>query len=710
MKTSKTLLALLALESIRDVSSATAQKDHPVGKVIKLLQSLSAQVKSEGQAEAVSFQKFTYWCQTSTAEVQDAIQQEKETIDMLESTIEAKSKESASLGKHVAELAEEILSLQASDKAASEDAAERTALYEKQVASLKSTITAIDDAIKALQGAGKATDSKLLLSQNRLAQGHVRDVLALVATVATDDQQALLLDFAGSEAAPDVNKHTKKYSFKSNNVIELLKTLKEKFEDELTEKNKEETNAANAHALSKGARDAAMKAAQKSKDQRTTDEADAKAALEKAQSDLKDQQGDLKADTASLQSTTDSCSMKSSEWRERTALREQEVKAIAAAIEILGKVSGVRTEAPSNPVLPGAPVKLLQIDASPPGKQSLQVQAVQLLHATAKTYHSKALETLATEVSSRVPSQFQGIINQIQKMIFRLKQEQTDEDNHKAWCDLETSKTETAFMDKSEKLEEVKAKIKEADATVVSLTAEIQAAQKMISDIHKFQAEATQIRNTAKRENSQAIKDAADAQRAITNAVSVLTTFYKDSGSIQKEPWEFLQEPVKLPENPALWSSPYTGVTDPTKASTGIITVLEAVMADFAKMEADTRAQEVTDAKEFEDAMKKQSIELARRKKESEMKNAQKSRLLNKITEMNGHKKHVSDELEATNQYFTDLGPACRAGDSTYPERKAARDAEIKALGEAQQLLDKAFAAPGSGAAGKKFLQIQAHA
>jgi len=278
-------------------------------------------------------------------------------------------------------------------------------------------------------------------------------------------------------------------------------------------------------------------------------------------------------------------------------------------------------------------------------------------------------------------------------MVFRLKQEQTDEDNHKAWCDKEISKTETSLESKGDKIKELSAKLKESNAKVVSLTTDVEAAAKMISDINMFQKEATEIRQTGKQENNLAIKDAVAAQRAITNAVSVLTTFYKDTGMITKEAYELIQDPVNLGKNPSTWDSGYTGVAKPEKAGEGVIAVLEAVSADFSKMEANTRAQEVADTKEYDDAMKKHSIELARRSKESEMKGAQKKRLLDKITDLTAQKKHSSDEVESTEQYFKDLKPACINGDSTYEDRKAARDGEIKALGEAQGILDGAFAA-----------------
>jgi chromosome segregation ATPase len=279
----------------------------------------------------------------------------------------------------------------------------------------------------------------------------------------------------------------------------------------------------------------------------------------------------------------------------------------------------------------------------------------------------------------------------IQKMIFRLMAEQKDEDDHKNWCDLELEKTNSSKVNKEDKIAGLTAKIDDAKATVEKLIQEIKEAQEMIAAIVAHVAEATEIRKIGKEENAVALKDAQDAQGAIANAISVLEAFYKESGKVPKEPWEFLQRGVELPETPATWDSAYTGVSDPNEQPSGIVSVLKEISSDFARMEADTRAQEETDQKEFEGEMKDCAIEKAKRTKESEMKTQEKKRLGDKIEEMSKQRKHISDELEAVIQYLKDLRPACVEGDSTYEDRKAARAAEIGALKEAQGILADAF-------------------
>jgi len=252
-------------------------------------------------------------------------------------------------------------------------------------------------------------------------------------------------------------------------------------------------------------------------------------------------------------------------------------------------------------------------------------------------------------------------------------------------------KTQTSLDDKFYKMEGLQKKIDDTDATIGDLTEEIKAADDMVADIIAFMKEATEIREVGKQENALAIKDAQDSQEAVSNAIAVLTDFYKESGEVAKEPWEFLQRGVKLPEDPETWDSSYTGVADPTAQPGGIITVLEKCNEDFATMEADTKAQEASDQDAFDSDMAEHDIEKSKRSKESEMKVAEKKRLVEKSISLNKNRKHVADEHEATEQYQKDLQPACVEGDSTYEERKQARADESEALHKAQVILEDAF-------------------
>merc|ERR1712129_370454 len=463
-----------------------------------------------------------------------------------------------------------------------------------------------------------------------------------------------------------------------------------KFEDEQIAANKGETNAINAYDLALNSREEVKARKEDSKKAKSNELSDTKSALEEAENELGDTKKDLAADENTLEETQKSCAVKASEWAERSDTREKEMEAMKVAIKILGKVTGVRTEAPGNPVPPPSPVKgdaLMQLAASDP-----KMRAVELLRTAAEASHSQAMARLAQEVATHLKDgPFDQINNMIQKMIFRLMAEQKDEDDHKNWCDKELSESETSKDDKAEKMKELEAKIKEAKAKIQKLTDAIQDADDMVEKITGHKEEATEIREVGKEENKVAVKDAQDAQKAVAEATSVLETFYKESGMIEKKSYELMQDPVKLPETPSTWEASYTGVTDPVEQPDGIIAVLKKVSADFAKMEAQTKAQEESDQSLYDEDMKRCAIEKAALTKESEMKGAKKKRKIQKVAQMQATHKHVSDEHAAVVQYLKDLEHGCVDGDSTYEDRKAARAKEIEALGKAQIILRDAF-------------------
>jgi DNA repair exonuclease SbcCD ATPase subunit len=689
-------------------SNSNAGKDHPIVKVIELIKGLKEKSIMEGKDEAVAYQKFEYWCSTSIATLKDAIAEEKETIDKLTDKLDGLAKDKATLEEDIATLEEQLGKLAASAKAAKEKRAKEAALYDKANEDVTATIKAVEECIVALEEAEGETEGKMMLAQHR-----VKMVLALVGLKATEQQRKGLAAFAEEprpelKAEGDLKAHVDKYDFKSENVIELLKELKLKFEDESLALTKAETNSINAYDLSKQARDDSIAAAEKSKDKKEKELAGVESAIADAEKQKKDTEDDLAADSKSLSDTEDACATKKSEWETRSKTRTLEIEAMDAAIKILSKSTGVRSEPPENPIPPASPVSFLQISASTDPK----MKAVALIREAAENAHSRALERLALEVQAHLKGPFTAGNNMIEKMIFRLMDEPKKEDEHKNWCDEEISKTETMKEDKEDKIAELKAEIELQTAKVATLTDEIAEAEQMIADIKSFMKEATEIRTIGKKENALAVKDSKDAQKSLTNAIAVLTAFYKESGEIPKEPWEFLQAqaPAVLPENPATWDSPYTAVADPTKQPQGIITVLETVLTDYEKMEAETMSQEEVDQKDYEESMKQNEIEKAGRTTEVDMKTAEKARRVEKIASLSSQKKNTEGELEKTDQYLVDLKPACVDGDSTYEDRKAARTEEIKSLQKSQIILEDAFKekAPEENAPG--FLQVKRHA
>merc|ERR1719428_1409009 len=97
-------------------------------------------------------------------------------------------------------------------------------------------------------------------------------------------------------------------------------------------------------------------------------------------------------------------------------------------------------------------------------------------------------------------------------------------------------------------------------------------------------SEATEQRSKEKATNEETIKDATVAQEAVTKALAILQEFYASQSA-------FIQQ---VPELKA-----YKG----SGAKGGVIGMLEVILSDFARLEAETTADEATAAKEYDSFM-----------------------------------------------------------------------------------------------------------
>lgn len=704
MKTSFACL-FASLAAAPSNAGSVAASQHPIAGVIDMLQGLASTAESEGKTEALAYEKFEYWCKNTLKELNKAISEETAEIESLKDKIAAGEQEEADLTAGIAALETQLGERDTAAGLASQRRNETAALYAQTSSDLTATITAVESATAALEASGNANFLQVVYTPV------VQEALALAQAAAPESKQAAIgallqqPDFKTRpdfEAEGDRAAHVQKYEFKSGDIIETLKTLRMQFEEELLAATKGETDSINAYNLAKQERDHVIATA-------TADKAVKQGVLSDVQSTLTTQrsalglvEGDKATDEDSRSDTDKACLVKKQEWEQRSNVRKSEIEAIGAAVQILSKASGVRTEAPGNPVPPPSPaaallqkraVSLLQVTDP-------RAKALNLLRSKAHKLHSSALERLAQQLSAHLDDPFGVVINNIEKMIFHLMDEQRQEDEHKAWCDQELSHNNASKVDKEEKINELTLKIESADAMVVQLSSEIGAAQAHIAEIVAWMEESSEIRAIGKNENDLAIADAQKAQAAVADATSVIVSFYKESGMIAKESWEALvqRQPVTLSAHPDTWAASYTGVAAPENQPDGIVAVLKQVGADFATMEADTRAQEAADQAQFEEDIKENKIAKAEREQEVQTKNAEKNRQTDIIGALTATRKHTSDELEQVEQYLHDLIPACVAGDSTYDDRKAARAEETEALRQAQSILTDAFKEGGSPA------------
>merc|ERR1719265_1977665 len=116
------------------------------------------------------------------------------------------------------------------------------------------------------------------------------------------------------------------------------------------------------------------------------------------------------------------------------------------------------------------------------------------------------MQRLAMQIRA-MKGPFTQIKNQIQKMMFRLNKEQTDEDNHKHWCDTEIETTQQSLKDKQEKLDTLQAKIDKLRAEIETLTEKINEDEQSVADTNQYMKDETELRNANHKQNLITIDD-----------------------------------------------------------------------------------------------------------------------------------------------------------------------------------------------------------
>ncbi|CAL1157204.1 unnamed protein product [Cladocopium goreaui] len=176
------LVAPLVAVKLREVKS-----EHPIQRVIRLVEELASKSVEEGKEEQLTYDKFVAWCEKSSKSLNKAIEKETEVSEKTSGKIEAKTLEKEQLTESIEALTKELSELEASATAAADDRAEQKKQHEQSVKDLKMTIESLGTAVTSLEASQVNQDVALLskvmqiplvlvaLSQEEQAKKHVTE-------------------------------------------------------------------------------------------------------------------------------------------------------------------------------------------------------------------------------------------------------------------------------------------------------------------------------------------------------------------------------------------------------------------------------------------------------------------------------------------------------------------------------------------------------
>jgi len=670
------MIPLLLLTVAQGYSLAHTQGVTPVQKVIQMLQEMSAKGQAEKSKEAEVFAKYNSFCISTTKVKQAAIKKATEDIALYQADIQKAMSDVAVATRKIEELDATIGELEASAAKAKAQREEEHEVYLKTHADASATVDSIQRGIQSL-GSGQmpamlqAKQKAALAQVTKLAKLPVKAKRVLTSFLSQkseftppSEEQANALAVTAPEAAA--------YEFQSGGLIDMMKKLEYKFVQEKHEIEKEEMKVQAAYDMV--ATDLANEI-QGHTDTRNA-EAATKSAREQAaaesKAELEDTQKSKAADEKYLATLTAECEMASSDFESRQALRDEEMAAIAKAVEIMssGSMSGAADK--HLPALTQATKAFSLLRAKPESKLARK-KVAGFLQSRAAKVGSKLLSMVAEKVGS---DPIEDVKKMMKDMIVQLMEQATEEADHKAWCDKELASNKMTRDKKSEGVAALTTQKDKLTADIAKLQEGIAELTRNIAQIDAAVSQATVDRQEEAAKNEETIADAKEAQKAVSEALKVLKDFYRKAATATAlAQTEAMEDPPSSP-----FQKSYKGMQN---SSGGIVGMLEVIASDFARLEADTETSESQSATEFERFSAESEKDKAVKSQDMFTKEKTKASKTVALTDTAGDLKAMQGELDSALVYFEKLKPDCviKAGPD-YEERVARREAEIQGLEE----------------------------
>jgi len=675
MKTfvASSLLLVGAESAVSELTfDVAAAKNRPVTKVITLLKDMLKQLEKEAEEDEEIYDQLACWCETNDKEKTKSIADAEAKIEDLTNKIEELTASSARLATEIKNLEKEVAENQEALDAA-------TAIRQKELAEFNAeekdslqAISALKSAVTVLSkhhgGAFLQVSSSTMSGIATSVQSQLSKHADVFKGVLTHTERKVLAAFIQSpqdyfDAAPTFKQS---YAPQSGEIFGILKQMKESFETNLADSQKEEMANQKAYEDLKKAKTDEITAGQDQIDKKTQELATTDEKLAESKEDLEDTKNTLSADEEFLMMLKEKCSGTDAEWEERQKTRQMEMEACSKALAVLSSDDAhdlfTKTFNPA----------FMQTESK--DKSERRSKASTLLRAVANKLNSPRLSAIATRV--RLDA-FVKVKKAIDDMVGQLLKEKADEIKHKDFCVEEFNSNQLQTEKKDREKEDLLALIEDLELTIKTLTNEIATLKSEVAELQVQMKRAGENREKENKEFQQTVADQRASQKLLGAALSILEGFYKKAALLQ-------QEPAGPPPPPGF--KDYSK----NKASGGVMGMIQQIINDAKAMEAEAIRSEEDAQKAYEDFVKETNASIEAKTKSIINKSEEKAKAETELTQANEDKEAVLLELEQLSNYNAELHQSCDFVMKNFEIRQTARDEEIEALKQAKAILSGA--------------------
>jgi len=645
----------------------------PVQKVVQLMQGMVSKGTEDMKAEQVQFAEYKQFCEDTHKAKVEAISDTADAIDTTKAIIEKTTATAEKMSRQISAHDEDIAVWKGDEVAARKVRSIEKSQYDALHKDYSESVDAIERAIEVLKA--KTADVKQA-SLVQLSHVQTLNLIPNQAKRAINQFLSLGADPAGLEyASPEANA----YEFQSQTVIDMLSKLLDEFSEKRTDMEKIEMKSIEAFELLMQELGNEIAHATKVRSEKAKHKA---AQLQKkadAEGDLTDLVTTKEADTKYDTDLVATCQVKAGEFEARQQLRVEEIEAIQKAIAIIESeaVSGAAGEHLPALLQTKKAASLAQLRSGHLQEDFLQEKVAELLRERSQQYNSRVLSLLAGRVTA---DPLGKVKKMIKDLIVKLMEEATAEVEHKGWCDTELATNEQTRAEKTEAVEMLTSEVDLLESSIAKLTEDITTLSSQIAQLDASMAEASKLREEEKAKNARTISDAKEAQVAVAQALTVLNEFYAKAS----EAAAFVQGRSRQ-EPPPIWDAPYKGMGG---ESGGVVSMLEVIESDFARLQSDTETAEASAQKEYGEFMEDSKVDKAAKSTDTANKTQKKQdeerTLVAKKKDLEGTQK----ELTAALAYFDKLKPTCIDAGVSFKDRTERRRDEIESLQEALKILN----------------------
>jgi len=666
--------------------------ENPIRRVVKLLQKMQSSVEAEGVKEKKLFKEFMCYCKTGTGDLTKSITAAETKIPQVESALAAaeatKEQLEKDLEQHKANVAE-----------AKKTIATATALREKEAAAfakessdLKTNIAALGKATAAIE-AGTAGS----FLQNAAATA-VLQRITIDAEMTAPDREMLTAFLSQSQG----------YAPQSGQIVGILKQMKDTMEATLAEVMATEEEAIKNF-------DGLMAAKKKELE---TNTAAIESKLERVgqvgldivemKEDLDDTAKALVEDKKFLAELEKGCATKEAEWDERCKTRADELLALSDTIKILNDDDALDLFKKTLPT----PSFIQVQDRS----KTLRHRALAVLQAArvARKMPQPRLDFVALALRDQNTGTFDKVITMIDEMVAILAEEQTADDEKKAYCEAEIDKTEDSKKSLERKVDDLGAALEDTKGMIQTLTEEIAALVDGIKALDKSVAEATENRKAENVAYKELMAADTAAEQLLSMAANRLAKFYTPKLYAPAPKTELSAEqriavnmgseaaPTEPPMLMEVRQHDAAVVAPPPPPETwgaykkkgeehgGVVALLNMLKADLEKEMQSATVDEKDAQAEYETMMAESAEKRASDSKALADKESAKADLESKALKLKEEETATMKEVLGAAETLKNLHVECDWLVSNFEVRKEARAGEVDALKKAKAVLSGA--------------------